>query len=149
MNMRVFIVATALVVMAACDKHEFHPPDRGAQAAGADSLLTAATFDTIRFASDSARSFEGNNVYAARCRDCHGFRGEGNTAYTREHNLNPPSLVREAWPYADIAILRNRIFTGHGNMPTWGVAGITPREIDAVAFYVGEVLRKEAATPRR
>jgi hypothetical protein len=28
-------------------------------------------------------------------------------------------------------------------MPTWGVAGITPREIDAVAFYILERLRPE------
>ena len=147
--MRAVALAAVLIAATACEKHEFHPPERSAQVARADSLLSAATFDTITFASDSARSFEGNNAYAAYCRDCHGYRGEGDTPYTREHRLNPPSLVRPDWPYGDIAALRTRIFTGHpAGMPTWGVAGITPREIDAVAYYVAEVLRKEAVRPR-
>ena len=143
MTTRTVVLAVAFSVTAACDKHEFHPPERAAQVSAADSMLAAAVFDTITFASDSARTFEGNNVYAAHCRDCHGFRGEGSTDYGREHDIYPPSLVREDWPFADVAAVRARIFTGHTSMPTWGVAGITPREIDAVAFYVAEVLRRE------
>ena len=128
----------------ACDKHEFHPPSRDEQVAAADSLLTPATFDTVTWASDSARAIAGNDIFAAHCRECHGFRGEGGTPYAREHNLEPPSLVRADWPYPDVAAVRRRIFTGHpAGMPTWGVAGITPREIDAVAHYIVAVLRPE------
>ena len=40
--------------------------------------------------------------------------------------------------------VRRRVFVGHvAGMPTWGVAGITQREIDAVSFYVLESLRPE------
>jgi mono/diheme cytochrome c family protein len=40
--------------------------------------------------------------------------------------------------------VRRRIFTGHpAGMPTWGVAGIPAREIDAVAAYILEQLRPD------
>jgi hypothetical protein len=40
--------------------------------------------------------------------------------------------------------VRHLIFIGHAHgMPTWGVAGLTDREVDAVAFYLTEVLRPE------
>jgi hypothetical protein len=41
--------------------------------------------------------------------------------------------------------VRRRIFTGHpAGMYTWGIAGISPREIDAVAHYILERLRPDA-----
>jgi mono/diheme cytochrome c family protein len=102
----------------------------------------------VTWADDSQRGFEGNNVYAARCRSCHGFLGDGDTDYAREHDLAVPSLVRADWPYEDVEDVRRIIFTGHpAGMPTWGVAGITPREIDAVAYYLVHVLRPEAQGP--
>jgi hypothetical protein len=40
--------------------------------------------------------------------------------------------------------VRHRIFVGHAaGMPTWGVAGISPREIDGAAYYLLERLRPE------
>lgn len=135
----------ALLATGACEKHEFERPSREAQVAQADSLLTPETFDTIAWPSDSARAYDGNNAYAANCRTCHGYLGEGDTDYARERNLEPPSLVRPDWPYEDIPAVRHRIFVGHpAGMPTWGVAGITPREIDAIAYYIVHVLRPEA-----
>lgn len=134
----------AILAVAACEKHEFEPPDRTQRVEEAAAQLTPATFDSIAWASDSARATAGNNVYAARCRDCHGYLGAGDTGYAREHNLDVPSLVRPDFPYHDIANMRRVIFTGHpAGMPTWGVAGITPREIDAAAFYVLHVLRPD------
>jgi mono/diheme cytochrome c family protein len=127
-----------------CEGHEYERPSREAQVQQADSLLTPETFDTIAWSSDSLRIAAGNNAWAAQCRSCHGYLGQGDTDYARQHNLQPPSLVREDWPYTDIDAVRRRIFIGHPEgMPTWGVAGITPREIDAVAYYLLEVLRPE------
>jgi mono/diheme cytochrome c family protein len=132
------------VIMAACEKPEPERPDRALQVAEADSLLTPETFDTIAWSGQQDRAFDGNNVYAAHCRSCHGYMGEGGTEYARQHNIAVPSLVREDWPYNDVTSMRQRIFTGHpAGMPTWGVANITPREIDAVAYYIAEVLRPE------
>ena len=142
----VLSLAAAALASAACEKHEFERPSRASQVAQADSLLTPETFDTITWVSDSARAFDGNNDYAAHCRSCHGYLGEGGTEYARERDLDPPSLVREDWPYNDVEAVRYRIFVGHPTgMPTWGVAGITPREIDAIAYYILNVMRPEAA----
>jgi mono/diheme cytochrome c family protein len=139
------VALAALLATGACEKHEFERPSREDQVAQADSLLTPETFDTIAWPSDSARAFDGNNAYAANCRSCHGYLGAGDTDYARERNLEPPSLVRPDWPYDDVPAVRHRIFVGHpAGMPTWGVAGITPREIDAIAYYIVHVLRPEA-----
>ena len=56
-----------------------------------------------------------------------------------------PSLVGEDWPYADAQdSVLHRIYVGHAaGMPTWGVAGITLREMDAVSHYLLDVLRPE------
>jgi mono/diheme cytochrome c family protein len=138
------VVALVAMTTAACEKHEYERPVREDQVAEADALLTAETFDTISWASDSERSFAGNNVYAARCRNCHGPLGSGDTPYARENQLDVPSLVRAELPYEDVAEMRRIIFVGHpAGMPTWGVAGIEPREIDAVAYYIMHVLRPE------
>jgi mono/diheme cytochrome c family protein len=138
-------VALAAAAVSACEKHEFERPSREERVAQADSLLTPETFDTIAWAGDSARAFHGNNVYAANCRSCHGTLGEGDTQYAREHNVTVPSLVRPDWPYGqEVAAARARIFTGHpAGMPTWGVGRLPLRDIDAVAYYVVEVLRPE------
>jgi mono/diheme cytochrome c family protein len=138
------VVAVMAMTTAACEKHEYERPDREDQVAEAGALLTAETFDTISWASDSERAFAGNNVYAARCRNCHGPLGSGDTPYARENHLDVPSLVRPDLPYDDVAEMRRIIFIGHpAGMPTWGVAGIEPREIDAAAYYIMHVLRPE------
>lgn len=130
--------------LAACGEHEFHPPDRGAQVAAADSMYSPTMFDTITWASDSLRLFEGNNTFGAECRRCHGYLGRGETDYAREHDIHVPSLVQRDWRFAnDPEGLRKMIFTGHAGMPTWGVAGISPREIDAVSYYVLHQLRPD------
>ena len=56
-----------------------------------------------------------------------------------------PTLVDPNWRWADsLDAVRRRILIGHAQgMPTWGFAGITPREIDGVAYYLIAVLRPE------
>ena len=136
------ILATAV---AACDDHEFHPPGEEERAARADSMYQAASFDTIAWASDSARIQTGNLVFADECRRCHGPLGRGDTDYARERELDVPSLVTPDWPYAtSVDTVRRQIFVGHGpGMPEWGVGRLTAREIDAVAAYVLRQLRPE------
>jgi hypothetical protein len=138
------LAAAAVLMAAACEKHEFEPPDRAARVAHAEELITPEMFDTVGWVNEDARVFFGNNVYAAHCRGCHGYLGRGDTEYAREHRIEVPSLVRPDWPYTDMQAMRRSIFTGHpAGMPTWGVAGITPREIDAVSYYILNVLRPE------
>ncbi|MEJ2678107.1 MAG: cytochrome c [Gemmatimonadota bacterium] len=149
MHHRTALAAVGLLLLAAGCKggHHFEPPNRQKQVEQADSLYSPALFDSIHWASDSLRLFVGNNTFAAECRKCHGYLGEGNTDYDRVHGIQPPSLVRRNWPFDnDLTTLRQIIFTGHANMPTWGVAGITPREIDATAFYILHSLRPDVMT---
>lgn len=91
--------------------------------------------------SRSARLTPGSRLH----RSCHGTVGAGDTEYAEARGLNVPSLIEPEWRYsASIDSVRHRVFVGHvAGMPTWGVAGITPREIDAVSFYILERLRPE------
>ncbi|HET9439880.1 MAG TPA: c-type cytochrome [Longimicrobiales bacterium] len=143
-RVRVRVGLSALaVLLAGCKGHEFHPPDKEAQVAQADSLYAPALFDSIQWPSDSARVNVGNEVYAAKCDKCHGPLGEGGTEYAASQKLDVPSLVRPDWEYGnDHDKVRHRVFTGHPDgMPIWGVGNLTPREIDAVTAYVIGTLR--------
>lgn len=141
------LAATAIAgAGSACQEHEFHPPPEDEQVSLADSLYSPALFDSITWSSDEARVEAGNLVYADECRRCHGVVGRGATDYGREQQLTVPSLVEPEWALAgDLPALRHRIFTGHqGGMPSWGLASrLTPRQIDAAAFYLLEQLRPE------
>lgn len=139
------LAALGILLVGACTEHEFHPPDRNAQVAQADSAFSMAAFDSVTWSTDSVRALDGNVVYSTYCRNCHGPLGGGDTEYARSRDLDVPSLVREDWRFADSRdSVLHRIFVGHAaGMPTWGVAGITPREMDAVTYYVTEVLRPE------
>lgn len=142
--------ALAAVILAAatssgCGDHEFHPPSEEERLSVADSLYSPAAFDTLTWASDQERIQAGNLVYADECRRCHGPVGRGHTDYAVERDLEVPSLVEPEWELArDLAEIRRRVFTGHiGGMPAWGVAQLTPRQVDAVAFYIINQLRPE------
>lgn len=133
------------VGLAGCG-HDFEPPDTGERMREAEAVYSAELFDTLNWESDSVRSFEGNAVYAAQCRRCHGTMGRGETEYAQERHLDVLSLVEPEWPFgSSLDSLRHAIFAGHeGGMPIFGVAGITPREIDASAFFVLYTLRPDA-----
>ena len=138
------VLLSFLAIAAACG-HDFEPPDSEGRIQAAEALYSAAIFDTLTWESDSARSLEGNEVYAARCNRCHGTMGEGDTEYARQRGLHVLSLVAPDWPFGDsVDSLRHAIFAGHeGGMPGFGVAGITPREIDASAYFIVHTLRPE------
>ena len=142
----VVTLAAALVgAVGACQEHEFQPPDRAAQVAEAEREFAAMRFDTITWASDSARALLGNSLYASECRSCHGTLGAGETRYAAERDLEVPSLVEENWAYADdLQGIRRSIYAGHAQgMSSWGVTDFTPRDVDAAAYYVLERLRPE------
>jgi mono/diheme cytochrome c family protein len=145
-RLRLVWASIVLVGVAACDKEKtFDPPDRQERVAEADALFQEVRFDTIEWESADARALEGNAVYAAECRKCHGTLGSGGTAYAESRDLKVPSLIEADWRLAaSIDSVRHRVFVGHAPwMPTWGVAGISVREIDAVAYYLLESLRPE------
>lgn len=142
------LAALALAValgVAACNDHEFHPRSEAERVEQAEAMYEAANFDTVTWASDSARIATGNLVFADECRRCHGPLGRGDTDYARERELDVPSLVEPDWPLAgSVDTVRWQIFVGHGaGMPEWGVGRLTPREIDAAATYVVQQLRPE------
>lgn len=144
---RPLVLLAAAAALMACEEHEFHPPDRAARVAEADTLYSPALFDTVTWSSEQDRIQSGNLVYADECRRCHGPLGRGDTEYARTQELDVPSLVDPAWEAGDDhTAVRRRIFTGHAQgMPTWGIGQLTPRQIDAVAFYLTEQLRKEVS----
>ncbi len=144
MKLRVWVLATMAggATLTACG-HHFDPPNRSKQVAEAEAQYTPAVFDSVKWATDSIRALDGNATYAASCRKCHGTVGRGNTDYDQAHNLKPPSLVRPNWGYDSLDSLRKRIWVGHAGMPTFGIAGITPRDIDGVAYYLVHVLRPD------
>ena len=131
--------------LVACGDYEFEPPDREAQVSDAAAAFRLETYDTVTWASDSIRALEGSVVWSAQCRNCHGPMGAGGTNYASEQGLDVPSLVDAEWPYAESRdSVLSRVHSGHaGGMPTWSVAGISPREIDAVTHYLMAVLRPE------
>lgn len=136
-----------VVLLAGCKGkgHVFHPPDRDKQAAEAASQYSPQLFDSVKWTNKAEQVAAGNEVYARECDKCHGMLGEAGTAYAQEHELKVPPLVDPNWKYAnDREGARKKIFTGHRDMPTWGVARLSPREIDAVAAYVLDQLRPDA-----
>jgi mono/diheme cytochrome c family protein len=136
-------------VTACADDNGYDPPDPAQRIELADSLYSPALFDTIAWTSDQERITAGNLVYADYCRRCHGTVGEGGVARVAGSDMVVPSLVTADWRYHDdIDSVRYRTFTGHtGGMPSLGVSRLTPREIDAVAFYILELLRPEMLSP--
>lgn len=136
--------AILLLALSACG-HEFHPPDQSERVAQAEAAYSPALFDTVAWATDSLRAFDGNTFYAEKCTRCHGPLGRGQTPYARERGLEIPSLVDPDWHLTELDSLRHVIFVGHeGGMPIYGASGITPRQIDGAAYYILNVLRPDA-----
>jgi mono/diheme cytochrome c family protein len=135
-----------LFAAGACQDHKFEPPDREQKISQAEAQYALADFDSILWESDSARSINGNIVYSSTCRRCHGTLGEGGTEYARSRDLDVPSIIGTDWKYdEDVEAVRHQIFVGHATgMPTLGIASLTLREIDAVAWFTIHVLRPDA-----
>jgi mono/diheme cytochrome c family protein len=141
------LIMAASVVVTGCEEHGYEPPDRTVHVAKADSAYDEVRFDTLSWSSAAERIAAGNLVYADECRRCHGPTGEGGTEYAVSRQLDVPSLVAPDWEYGDdLDAVRRRVYTGHPDgMPTWGVGRLTERQVDAVAYYLVEQLRKEFA----
>lgn len=136
--------ALLFVLVATGCGHDFEPPDRAERVREAAATFDAAAFDSITWESDSIREFQGNEVYAEKCRRCHGPLGRGVTDYAKEQGLDVPSLVERDWPLASLDSLRRTVYVGHEEgMPVYGSGGIGIREIDAVASYVLYTLRPD------
>jgi mono/diheme cytochrome c family protein len=142
---RTILLLAGFLFLPACEKPEMVPPSPEERVQEAEQAYDPALFDTIQWPTPEDRLIAGNEVYAVHCRSCHGPLGAGDTPYARERDLDVPSLVEPGWAYAgDVPAVRHRTFTGHpAGMPIWGIAGITPREIDAVAHYIVEQLRAD------
>jgi mono/diheme cytochrome c family protein len=134
----------------ACNDEGYEPPGEEHRLELADSLYSPALFDTISWESNQERVVHGNLVYADFCRRCHGAVGEGGPATVAGREIVVPSLVDAEWHLGDdMEAARRRIFAGHtGGMPSWGISRLTPREIDAVAYYLLEQLRPEMLSPQ-
>ena len=135
----------AVLALAGCKEHEFHPPDEEERVASVSATYRAENFDTITWPDSAARLIAGNDVFAAHCRKCHGVDGRAGTAYAASRDLEVPSLVRADWPYATAEAVRERVFVGHPEgMPSWGLGRLSSRDIDAAAWYVQHGLREQA-----
>jgi cytochrome c len=144
-GLRLLGATTLLMALGACG-HHFEPPDRGERISRAEAIFSSDLFDSVTWESGELRAWEGNEVYATRCRRCHGALGAGATDYAQARGLHVPSLVHSDWAYTeDLGSLRRQIFVGHENgMPSGGLGTLSPREIDGVAFYVLAQLRPDA-----
>ena len=142
------VILFGTVLVAASCSHEFEPPDRAERVREAAVAYDASVFDTVTWASEDSRVTEGNSVYAAECRRCHGTLGAGGTDYARERRLEVPSLVEPEWKFAQIDTLRRLVSIGHEfGMPVYSDGDLTPREVDGVVAYVLFVLRPDVLGP--
>ena len=112
--------------------------------AWAQARYVSSVFDTIRFASDSARLARGADVFRWACSSCHGPGGKGDGhAVINGDTIRPPSFLTPNWRFAhDEDGLRRQIFVGNTQgMPHWGLRYTLPRDILAVEKYLLEGLR--------
>lgn len=125
--------------------------DQAAEAAAAaaareDSLQTASmaaydasVFDTLTWESPEERLERGSQVYNFSCARCHGPQGLGDAGFVRQGDtLRPPSFREPTWAMAgNIDAIRRAIFVGTAEgMPHWGLEGLKPEAVDAVAAYI-------------
>jgi mono/diheme cytochrome c family protein len=118
--------------------------DGADESAGADEVESAAmvdpaTFDTLSWDSPAEALDRGDTVYQYSCAKCHGGSGTGKAGYVLNGRvLRPPSFKAEDWRFGqDLERLREYIYEGNDKgMPHWGAAGLSARDIDAVARYI-------------
>jgi mono/diheme cytochrome c family protein len=140
------IAAVALAVASGCaqDQENETAVVAADSVALAAALITPEMFDTISWVADSAAVSRGAVVWSYSCRKCHGNSGAGDGGWVQNGDtLRPPSFLAADWQYAgDRGALREQIYTGtNEGMPHWGLAGLKPRDIDAVSLYITRVLR--------
>jgi mono/diheme cytochrome c family protein len=104
----------------------------------------ATVFDTLTWSSKEELLARGQAVFEANCEKCHGPTGGGEEGFTYNGlSYTPPSWLVADWRFANDPIgLRQYIYSGSvGDMPYWGLAGVSYRDLDAVSNYIVNVLR--------
>jgi mono/diheme cytochrome c family protein len=140
------------LLLAACSSGE---PEQAA-VAEQDSVAMAleqyspALFDTITWATDTAQTNRGAVVWQFSCRKCHGDVGRGDARMVVEGDtLVTPDFHAPGWRFAtDREGLLKYIYSGNDRrMPHWGMEGLKPRDVAAVATYIQTMLVDPTATP--
>jgi mono/diheme cytochrome c family protein len=112
----------------------------------AQAAYDPTLFDTITWKDQAAALERGKVVYQFSCLKCHGETGLGDAAWVRGGDtLHPPSFRAADWPYAqDKDGLRRQVFVGTAEgMPHWGLVGLKPRDLEGVAIYIIEGMRRD------
>jgi len=157
--MRSRSIAFLCVLATACggDSVDRNAAADEARRAAADTVRMAqeaydpAVFDTIHWAADSLALKRGAVVWSFSCSKCHGATGLGDGGFVAQGDtLRPPSFLRSDWRFdSDLDGLRRYIFAGNEKgMPHWGLVGLKPSDIDAVARYIDDFLRLPAKNGR-
>lgn len=120
------------------------PPDTMTPVA--EAAYNPSMFDTITWESQDAALERGQTVYTYSCAKCHGPEGLGDAGVvTHGDTLRPPSFQDPGWRFADDKEgLRQQVFVGTAkDMPHWGLEGLKPRDVDAVAIFIINGLRSK------
>lgn len=153
MRIAVLVAGVALAVAACERKPSGEWQEVGRRAANTRSTSAAAVrydsaaYDTVAWQSSYARGERGSVVYDASCAGCHGADGRGGGPLLAAEDLEVGSLVDPEWVYrGDVPAIRRQIFIGHGvGMPSWGLTALSPRDVDAVAYFLDVRLPGRAA----
>lgn len=146
----------SILLLAACgpsaEEREAMAAEQRALAAAdtvaeAEAAFDVAAFDTVRWVATDSAIARGHTVFSYSCQKCHGDAGDGSGGFVAQGDtLRPPSFLTEDWRFSDDHEgLRHQIFVGTASgMPHWGLEGLKPRDIDAVAHFIRLRLRDQA-----
>ena len=151
---RVPLALLVLLLLVACgsgaqDQTEVARPDSVAMAMALEQY-SPALFDSITWAADTAQTNRGAVVWTFSCKKCHGDTGRGDARLVVEGDtIVPPDFHMAGWRFAsDRAGLLKYIYTGNEKrMPHWGIEGLKPRDMAAVATYIQTMLIPAPAEP--
>ncbi len=147
--MRSFPILPAIAIISLSCGGE--PSQQQTEAVSDSTAIAAAAydptmFDTVTWESQEEALERGQVVYRFSCLKCHGESGLGDSKFVRGGDtLRPPSFREPNWAYADDKeSLREQVFIGTAEaMPHWGLVGLKARDVDAVAIFIMEGMRKD------
>jgi mono/diheme cytochrome c family protein len=151
---RVPLALLVLLPLVACgggtqDQTEVARPDSVAMAMALEQY-SPALFDSITWAADTAETNRGAVTWIFSCKKCHGETGHGDARLVVEGDtIVPPDFSVAGWRFAtDREGLLKYIYTGNEKrMPHWGIEGLKPRDMAAVATYIQTMLIPAPAKP--